>query len=789
MYRHDADFVARNLHVTLHFEVGRAQPRHVSLQRGGGLALIVQGKFEKFIERVVGLMAEPSQYPRPAAVTAKQPRIKRKRRLVGEPAFAVFETRQRVPELAVGRGVVIQRLPQRSLALPCQFEQVVVGEAEQRALQRDGERQIVLRQQQRVGEIHQIDDRDVLGQLEPVGAGDRNAGVLQRLDHRIEGVAAPPHQHQHIAVTQRPAIPGATRHGATFDQPPDLGLDAPGEFHFRAGQRHAVERCTPAFDVLLVIGLGQFPEIDQARSGIRQRIVDRVAGFGGMDAAVDRFVAKHVVDRLQDRRSRAERIGERHRIEFQPGIPKPLLQSAAAAIELAGCGTLKRKDRLLLVADRKNRAGDAVAGARARGELGNDVCDDIPLPGAGVLRLVDQHMIDAAIELVMHPARGHPIQHLQRLVDQIVIIEQAALLLLAPVICCRRGRDMQQRLGPIARNDRATAFDQGGEADNFRCEQSTNGRVLGHKAVRYDGSPRRAGVREKHVQIFFNLRDIGELQRLTQSIRLFLVGFAAGIESCGNLHPARSRQIRPTHNLALDVFDPIIGSDAEGCGNLRHSCVGAAGSIRPGHEVIAAQARLAHHILEGDVGSIGHRHGEGAPGGAVGIARGFQQHREIGALHHFVLVAIVEHRETRGHVGLERKLLQQPGAERVDGLHLQPARRFQRAGEQFASARAQSCIDLRDAGVTDGVVQRGVVERDPVAERGEHPLRHVGGGGLGEGDAQDLFRRHVGEQQPDHALHQHMGLARAGIGRDKRRGGGIGSACLRGANRRRNDTQ
>jgi len=68
---------------------------------------------------------------------------------------------------------------------------------------------------------------------------------------------------------------------------------------------------------------------------------------------------------------------------------------------------------------------------------------DIPLPGAGILRLVDQHVIDAAIELVMHPAGGHPIQHRQRLVDQIVIVEQAALLFFAPVIGGSRCRDLQ----------------------------------------------------------------------------------------------------------------------------------------------------------------------------------------------------------------------------------------------------------------------------------------------------------------------------------------------------------
>ncbi len=110
----------------------------------------------------------------------------------------------------------------------------------------------------------------------------------------------------------------------------------------------------------------------------------------------------------------------------------------------------------------------------------------------------------------------------------------------------------------------------------------------------------------------------------------------------------------------------------------------AAGAVGPGHEVIAAQARLAHHILEGDVGGTGHRDLERTPHCAVGIAGCLEQHRKIGALHHLVLVALVEHRKARRDIGLERKLLQQPGAQRVDGLYFQSARRFQRAGEQFS---------------------------------------------------------------------------------------------------------
>src|SRR5207247_3516906 len=95
-----------------------------------------------------------------------------------------------------------------------------------------------------------------------------------------------------------------------------------------------------------------------------------------MNAAVDILITKHMIDGLQDRRSRTERVGERHRIEFQASIPELLVQPSAAAVKFARGGALERKDRLLLVADREDRANDALARAFAGSEFGTDMVDD-----------------------------------------------------------------------------------------------------------------------------------------------------------------------------------------------------------------------------------------------------------------------------------------------------------------------------------------------------------------------------------------------------------------------------
>ena len=131
---------------------------------------------------------------------------------------------------------------------------------------------------------------------------------------------------------------------------------------------------------------------------------------------------------------------------FSPASSNFFSSARRRSVEFVRRGALKRKDRLLLVADREDGAHHAVARAFAGGEFGNDVDDNVPLPRAGILRLVDQHVVDAAVELVVHPAGRDAVQHRQRLVDQVVIVEQAALLLLAPVVRRRRGRDVQQRL-------------------------------------------------------------------------------------------------------------------------------------------------------------------------------------------------------------------------------------------------------------------------------------------------------------------------------------------------------
>ena len=73
-------------------------------------------------------------------------------------------------------------------------------------------------------------------------------------------------------------------------------------------------------------------------------------------------------------------------------------------IEQMGRRALERKDRLLLVADDEHCALEgALAPVHAGEELTRQRAHNGPLFGRGVLRLVHQDVIDAAVELEQHP--------------------------------------------------------------------------------------------------------------------------------------------------------------------------------------------------------------------------------------------------------------------------------------------------------------------------------------------------------------------------------------------------
>ena len=128
------------------------------------------------------------------------------------------------------------------------------------------------------------------------------------------------------------------------------------------------------------------------------------------------------------------------------------------------------------------------------------------------------------------------------------------------------------------------------------------------------------------------------------------------------------------------------------------------------------------------------------------------------------------------------KALQQAFAERVDGLHLEPARRLDGGREQGARA-----LDLRRRWLAGGelgehVCELCLVHRHPLRQRVVDALRHLGRSGLGVGEGENALGDGAGEHEPQRAQRQHVRLAGAGVGAHPsgcRRIGGVALGLVR----------
>ena len=92
---------------------------------------------------------------------------------------------------------------------------MVVIETEQRGLEHGRKRKIIAFEEECVGEHQEIHDRHVLGQHQPVGARDRDTGVLERANDGFEQGSALAHEHEDLA-----------RAAALIEQDADRGCNA-----------------------------------------------------------------------------------------------------------------------------------------------------------------------------------------------------------------------------------------------------------------------------------------------------------------------------------------------------------------------------------------------------------------------------------------------------------------------------------------------------------------------------------------------------------------------------------
>jgi hypothetical protein len=299
------------------------------------------------------------------------------------------------------------------------------------------------------------------------------------------------------------------------------------------------------------------------------------------------------------------------------------------------------------------------------------------------------------------------------------------------------------------------------------------GEALGHQI----GARLELGV-EEDLEVDLDPFRAGGGRRRGEPRALLLVSRRTCFAKLRDRRPLGGGQNRSLQDVLLDLLDRVVAFDAERPAQPGNGPLDAPAVLDPSLHRVALADRLADDLLEGLVGGAGERHRKRAAERAVRIGRRVEQHAQGHLAEQLGLRRLVEHLKAGGDVGLERKLMQQAGAEGMDGLHLESARGFERGREQPARLRAQTRIRRAVRDRPDRPVEAGVVEGGPGAQRIEHPLRHVGGGRLGEGDAEDFFRCDAVEQQPDHPLRQHVGLAGARIGGDPGRHCRIGGLDL-----------
>ena len=124
---------------------------------------------------------------------------------------------------------------------------------------------------------------------------------------------------------------------------------------------------------------------------------------------------------------------------------------------------------MLLVAHGEDRPVDGARAGAGKKLLGQKP-DDLPLLRTRILRLVDQHVIDALIELVMHPGRAILAQQGAGLVDQIVVVEQPALVLRPLVAGDHRIGDGEERGRAVTAGDGLATLHQGQQPVRFALE-------------------------------------------------------------------------------------------------------------------------------------------------------------------------------------------------------------------------------------------------------------------------------------------------------------------------------
>ena len=564
---------------------------------------------------------------------------------------------------------------------------------------------------------------------------------------------------------------------AALDPAANLGGHCLRQQRLRRAQPALLQRQLPGLGRRRLGGLDRRPQLDQpGMAGAERQVLDR--------RAVERHAVLRLgagedgIDRGQHRVGRAEGDVER---DVAPALAQGLDargEMLAQAQEGLGIGALEAVDRLLGIADGEDGAALG-AGALAGEELVGQRLHHLPLLGVGVLRLVDQDVVEPAIELEQHPGR-HPrtLQQVAGAEHEIVVIEQRARRLVPLIGGEQRAAEPHQRDRGGMERGGAPRRDHRHEAIGLlRQRRSGLGLALSELPCHQMGAAG-AFLGEEGAEILVEEqhalgRGCGE--PIGDAAPGLLVGDAALAQRRRRAPQRRAVELLLVAGGGEDrVLAGAVG-DAKTIGERGGEAVGAA--VERADEAGALQRQLADEQIEAALGDVPRHLGEGLGQRRIAAARR-GQHRLARRGQRLGGAALVHHLEMRRDAGLDREAAQQRLAEGVDGLDAHAAGRVEHAGEELARTLQRVAIGHR-AGERHQLLREPALGLDrPLREPVVDAVRHLGRGGLGEGEAEDARGRRPRQHQRQHAVGEHLGLAGAGRGRDPDRGRDIGRLLL-----------
>ena len=383
-------------------------------------------------------------------------------------------------------------------------------------------------------------------------------------------------------------------------------------------------------------------------------------------------------------------------------------------------------------------------------------------------------MVEAAIELVEHPGcDAFERKQAAAARDLIAIVEHGMTGLLSPVEGEMTGCDLDKSSAAL-------------------------GNAGGVPAV-CDGADPRLLLTERLCRIGVRITELLGDEPLERGVVLTEEGAPIGGEPCRpplmvGVEPSRNR-LRPPlvrhgpsgehaggtgQAVAIErAFGTPLGEQSVRCRTLGHA---EPGPERPDRAFDTAMTRyqrretipLTAHVCQQGTEALlagnGSHGGKGGGESVVNAGPGVAQQACARRAKECSTHALVGDLEIGSNARLKRKAPQQRLAERVDGLDLEPVGHIEHGGEEAARAVERGLRGFCPGQHLERSGERVIVGDSPASEIARDSERHLGGGRAGEGEAEDALGRRAPQQQPQHAVRQHLGLARAGRGTDPDRG-------------------